>query len=130
MATKTLYERVESSFESFVGTALKLYGHPITFMVAVILVIFFLVAGADQYQDSHDFIRDLILCISFLSFFIIQKAVNKTTTSIHLKMNELIVSHKEASNEMIKIEEKTETELKEMADKHKNTVENTTGNNT
>ena len=48
MPEKTFYQRIEGWFEGFVGTALKLYGHPATFVAALILVIFFLVKGADK----------------------------------------------------------------------------------
>jgi low affinity Fe/Cu permease len=116
---KTFYQRIEERFEELVGGALKLYGHPFTFVAALILVIFFLIKGGDNYSNLRDFIRDVILCISFLSFFIIQRAVNKSTTAIHIKVNELIASHDKASNELIQIEEKTETEQEELKEKHK-----------
>lgn len=119
MPEKTFYQRMEGRFESLVGAALKLYGHPLTFVAALILVIFFLIKGSDNYTNMRDFIRDLILSISFLSFFLIQRAVNKSTTATHIKVNELIASHDKASNELIQIEEKTETELEELKEKHK-----------
>ena len=129
MPGKTLYQRIEGRFEDFVGGALKLYGHPFTFVAALILVIFFLIKGADNYSNPRDFIRDVILCISFLSFFIIQRAVNKSTTAIHIKVNELIATHDKANNELLTIEEKTETELEELADKHKIKAVNESDNN-
>lgn len=129
MPEKTFYQRIEGWFEGLVGAALKLYGHPFTFVVALILVIFFLIKGADNYTNLRDFIRDVILCISFLSFFIIQRAVNKSTTAIHIKVNELIAIHDKASNELLTIEEKTGTELEELADKHKIKTINQSNNN-
>lgn len=119
MTEKTFAQRIETWFENMVGAALKLYGHPFTFVLALILVIFFLVQGAHHYTNFRDLFRDIILCISFLSFFIIQRSVNKSTTAIHIKMNELIATHDKASNELLTIEEKTGTELEELADKHK-----------
>lgn len=129
MPEKTLYQRIEGKFEGLVGAALKLYGHPFTFVAALILVIFFLIKGADNYSNLRDFIRDVILCISFLSFFIIQRAVNKSTTAIHIKVNELIATHDKANNELLTIEEKTGTELEELADKHKIKTINQSDNN-
>lgn len=129
MPEKTFYQRIEGWFEGLVGAALKLYGHPFTFVAALILVIFFLIKGADNYTNLRDFIRDSILCISFLSFFIIQRAVNKSTTAIHIKVNELIATHDKANNELVTIEEKTATELEELADKHKITTVNQSANN-
>ena len=124
MTKKTFPQRIETSFENLVGAALKLYGHPFTFVAAFILVIFFIVQGAHHYTNFRDLFRDIILCISFLSFFIIQRAVNKSTTAINIKMNELIATHDKANNELLTIEEKTGTELEELADKHKKTAAN------
>ena len=112
-------KRLETAFENLVGIALKIYGHPVTFIVAFGLVIFFLSRNFNHYTGHRDLIRDIILCISFLSFFIIQRAVNKTTASIQIKINELIASHDKARNEIISIDEKTETELEELKDIHK-----------
>ena len=124
MTKKTFPQKIETWFENMVGAALKLYGHPFTFVLAFILVIFFIVQGAHHYTNFRDLFRDIILCISFLSFFIIQRAVNKSTTAINIKMNELIATHDKANNELLTIEEKTGTELEELADKHKKTAAN------
>ena len=128
MAEKTFYQRIEGWFESMVGAAIRVYGHPFTFFAALLLVIFFLFQGAERYTNFRDLIRDIILCISFLSFFIIQRAVNKSTTATHLKINELIATHDKASNELLKIDEKTGTELEELNNELKTKVAQKTGN--
>ena len=119
MKEKTTYQRIEQWFESMVGIALKIYGHPLTFVVALLFVIFFLVQSIKNYTHLQDVVRDVILSITFLSFFIIQRAVNKTTAALRIKINELIASHDKASNDLLVIEEKTGSELEELADKHK-----------
>src|SRR6188508_3710312 len=129
MKEKTTYQRIEQWFESMVGIALKIYGHPFTFVVALLLVIFFLVQSVKNYANLQDLVRDIILSITFLSFFIIQRAVNKTTTAIRIKMNELIATHDKASNDLLAIEEKTESELEELADEHTTKVSKTTAKN-
>jgi len=111
----SFYRNLEKKFEKFAEGALRVYGNSITFIVAIVLVMIFLASQKFYKQDFHDCIRDIILCITFLSFFIIQKAFNKYSTVIHLKMNELVASHDNASNRMVNIEEKTELELKELA---------------
>jgi len=126
---KTSYQRIEQWFESMVGIALKIYGHPLTFIVALLLVIFFLAQSIKNSTQLQDLVRDIILSITFLSFFIIQRAVNKTTAALRIKINELIASHDKASNELLAIEDKTETELEELAHKHKDQVERSTENN-
>ena len=110
---------LETGFEKLVGAALRIYGHPITFILAFILVIFFLFQSLVHYSGFRDVVRDIILSITFLSFFIIQRAVNKTTASTQIKINELITAHDKARNELISIDEKTETELEELKDMHK-----------
>ena len=129
MKEKTTYQRIEQWFESMVGIALKIYGHPFTFVIALLLVIFFLVQNIKNYANLQDLVRDIILSITFLSFFIIQRAVNKTTTVIRIKMNELIASHDKASNDLLAIEEKTGSELEELADEHTTKVSRTSENN-
>jgi len=126
---KTTYQRIEQWFESMVGIALKIYGHPLTFVVALLFVIFFLVQSIKNYTHLQDVVRDILLSITFLSFFIIQRAVNKTTAALRIKINELIASHDKASNELLAIEEKTETELEELADKHKDQADRSSDNN-
>jgi low affinity Fe/Cu permease len=111
---KETYDKIESLFEKFVNLALKIYGSAITFFIAVIAVIVFVSTKVFYKQNLHDIIRDMITCITFLSFFIIQKAFNKYTAASHLKINELVASHDQASNEVINVEHKTEAELKEM----------------
>ena len=60
-------------------------------------------------------IGDLILGVTFLSLFIIQKSFNRFSASLHLKVNELVASHEPASNAVINIEQKTEAEITELS---------------
>ncbi|MFI5128988.1 MAG: low affinity iron permease family protein [Chitinophagales bacterium] len=114
---KLSFDRIEAMFDRLVNFALKVYGNALTFIFAVIGVIFFLSNQVFYKQNLHDIIRDVIMCVTFLSFFIIQKAFNKYTAAVHLKMNELVSAHDKASNEVINIEHKTEAEVKELAKK-------------
>ena len=66
-------------------------------------------------QDIQDSIRDLIVGVTFLCLFIIQKSFNRSFASLNLKLNELIASHEPASNSIISIEDRTEQELTELS---------------
>ena len=114
-----IIQRLNAAFEKLVGIVLKIYGHPITFLLATIMVIIFLVERDLTQEPLGDIIRDLMLSITFLSFFLIQKAVNKYTAAIHIKMNELVSAHESARNELVNIEEKTEDELLKIAQEFK-----------
>jgi low affinity Fe/Cu permease len=49
--------------------------------------------------------------ITFLMVFLIQKAQNKDSLAIQLKLNELVASSKYASNRIVDVEDLTEEEM-------------------
>lgn len=112
---KQTYLRIEEYFETLTSTVTKVIGNSITFLIALIIVIFWIFNRDFNSLNFHDFIGDVLLGITFLTLFILQKALNKFTASIHLKMNELVATHEPASNQMINIESKSEHELKELS---------------
>ncbi|MBC7948461.1 MAG: low affinity iron permease family protein [Chitinophagaceae bacterium] len=112
---KNFAQKLELFFEKFVNVSLRVYGSPFTFLIAVIMVVAYVSTPGFYRQSTHDILRDIFLCISFISFFIIQKAFNKYSAALHLKINELVSAHEKASNELVNVEQKTEEELKELA---------------
>ena len=106
-----MYRRMERAFERLTSIANIILGNSITFVLALITVIFWLSNKRFYTQDIHNSIGDIILGVAFLSLFVIQKSFNKFTASIHLKVNELVASHEPASNAVINAEEKTELEI-------------------
>jgi low affinity Fe/Cu permease len=108
---KNLYRRLEIGFEKLTSIAISILGNSVTFVIALITVIFWLSNKRFYTQDIHNSIGDVILGIAFLSLFIIQKSFNRFSASLHLKVNELIASHKPASNTVINAEIKTEHEI-------------------
>ncbi len=112
---KKTYFRIEEHFESLSSSVTKVIGNSITFSIALTVVIFWIFKRDFYTLNLHDFIGDIIISITFLSLFVLQKAINKFTSSIHLKVNELVATHGPASNLMINIESKSEHELKELS---------------
>jgi low affinity Fe/Cu permease len=53
--------------------------------------------------------------ITFLMVFLIQRAQNKDSQAIHLKLNELVASLKGPSNRLIDVEDLSEEELKTLS---------------
>jgi low affinity Fe/Cu permease len=53
--------------------------------------------------------------VTFLMVFLSQQSQNKDSVALHLKLNELIASHRAASNGMIGIEDASEEELRRLA---------------
>src|SRR5689334_557197 len=101
----------ERNFEKLVSFCMALLGNSFLFVLALGLVGFWLSNSRFYSQDIHYSIGDVILGITFLSLFIIQKSFNRFSASLHLKVNELVSSHETASNAVIHTEEKTEREL-------------------
>jgi len=112
---KKIYRNIEKSFEKLTSVGSAIMGNSITFIIALCVVIFWLSNTIFFLQDIHYAIGDLILGVTFLSLFMIQKSYNRFAASLHLKLNELVASHEYASNKLINIEEKTEHELSELS---------------
>ena len=120
---KTIYKHLEIRFEKLTSIATNILGNPVTFIVALCLVIFWLTEKAFYKQSLHSCIGDIILSVTFLSLFIIQKSFNRFSGSLHLKVNELVASHEPASNAVIGAENKTEFEILELMKEHDELIE-------
>lgn len=118
---KNLYIKIEAAFEKLSTIAIRILGNSITFILALGLVFFYFADERVYHQSRNKTIMDVIFSITFLSIFIIQKSVNRFSSALHLKMNELVAANEKASNRMINIEDKTEEEMRELA-KHYSTI--------
>lgn len=118
-----LYRDLENRFEKLTSIVTSILGNSVTFVVALITVIFWLTQREFYTQDLHHCISDVILGITFLSFFMIQKSFNRFSGSLHLKLNELVSAHDNANNAIINVEHKTEEEMKEIAKEYAEIVE-------
>ena len=112
---KNTYHHTERIFEKLTTIITNILGNSITFIIALFTVIFWLTSKQFLAQDFHHCIGDVILGITFLSLFIIQKTFNRFAGSLHLKVNELVASNKTANNALINVEEKTEHEIIELS---------------
>ncbi len=112
---KKTYHHIEACFEKVTYIATFILGNSITFIIALCGIIIWMSSRAFYTQDMHHIIRDFIHAATFLSLFIIQKEFNRFSAALHLKVNELVVSHKTARNVVIDAETKTEYEITELA---------------
>ena len=120
---KNIYRHIEKGFERLTSVAIAILGNSISFIVALIIVIFWLTNKQFFNQDIHYCIGDIILGVAFLSLFIIQKSFNRFSKSLHLKVNELVASHEPANNAVIHAEEKTEDEINILSKEYSELVE-------
>jgi low affinity Fe/Cu permease len=89
-------------------------GHTTAFVWALLLVIGWTISGPFfHYSDTWQlFINTITNLVTFLMVFLIQRAQNKDTMALQLKVNELIAAQKGAHNSLIGIEQLSEEELR------------------
>ncbi|RZK50193.1 MAG: low affinity iron permease family protein [Pedobacter sp.] len=106
-------KRKNSFFDRFSNAATKFTGSSPAFLIATAIVLIWAITGPifDYSETWQLVINTGTTIITFLMVFLIQKAQNKDSKAIQLKLNELIASHKEASNRMVDIEYLSEAEL-------------------
>ena len=101
-------------FERFSLAVSKATGSTYAFMIAFSLVLIWAFTGPSfNYSENWQLvINTSTTIITFLMVFLIQKAQNKDSLSIQLKLNELVAAHELASNRLVDVENLTEDELK------------------
>lgn len=100
-------------FEDFAGKMTKFTGSTAAFISACALIIIWLVTGPIfDFSDTWQLVINTgTTIVTFLMVFLIQRAQNKDSLALHLKLNELVASTKGASNRLISAEDLNEEEL-------------------
>lgn len=110
-----MYLKIELIFEKLTSIATRILGNSITFIIALIMVLFWWSTNLFTSNNMHQNIGDIIFGTTFLSLFVIQKSFNRYSALVHLKINELISSHEPANNSVMNTSEKTEQEIRELS---------------
>ena len=119
---KRLYLLIEIKFEKITALTMNVIGNSITFMLAVSIVIFWLSGKQFASQTLHQKIENVIVAVTFLILFIIQREFKRFSASLHIKLNELISTSEAASNKLMNVEQKTESELLELTKMYSETA--------
>jgi low affinity Fe/Cu permease len=100
--------------ERFAISVTKATGSTGAFIIAFLIVIVWAVSGPFfHYSENWQLIINTgTTIITFLMVFLIQKAQNKDSLAIQLKLNELVAAHEFASNRLVNVENLSEEELK------------------
>ena len=100
-------------FERFSSKASKAVGSSYAFITAFLFVVAWAVSGPifDFSENWQLVINTGTTIITFLMVFLIQKAQNKDSLAIQLKLNELVASSDKSSNRLVDIESMTEEEM-------------------
>src|SRR3954463_618601 len=111
---KTLQE----GFAVFAQQTSRITGRPTTFLLAVVVVLIWAVTGPlFGFSDTWQLVINTgTTIVTFLMVFLIQNTQNRDTMAIQLKLSELVLAMKGASNKFAAIEDMTEEELEELHD--------------
>lgn len=103
-------------FDRFADWAVYFTGSAGAFIGASLLVIIWAATGPMfKFSETWQMVINTgTTIITFLMVFLIQKAQNKDSKAIQIKLNELIATHEKASNQIVDIEDLTEEELDEL----------------
>jgi len=101
-------------FEKFALRVTKATGSTPAFLMALGSVIIWIVTGPIfHYSENWQLVINTgTTIVTFLMVFLIQKAQNKDSLAIQLKLNELVAAHEFASNRLVNVEDMTEEEMK------------------
>jgi low affinity Fe/Cu permease len=110
---KTKKQKKSSAFEKFATHVSKAAGSTPAFIGAFLIVVIWAVSGPifDYSETWQLVINTGTTIITFLMVFLIQKAQNKDSLAIQLKLNELVASNEYSSNSLVDIESMTEEEM-------------------
>ncbi|MDP9156341.1 MAG: low affinity iron permease family protein [Pseudomonadota bacterium] len=105
------------AFDTFASAVTRWAGSPVAFGMAVISIVVWAVTGP-VFHYSEDWqlvINTGTTIVTFVMVFLIQQSQNKDSVALHLKLNELLASHRQADNHLIGIEDASEEELRRLA---------------
>jgi low affinity Fe/Cu permease len=118
METKSKWKN--ASLTGFLGWSAKKAGHPVSFVVALSLVIIWFLMGVILgFDDRWILIINTVATINAsLMVFIIQNTQNRESKALHIKLDELIRATQEAQDELMAIELMEEEELESIRKKY------------
>ena len=102
-----------SAFEKFESTLCTAPDSTPAFLIAFSIVLIWAISGPFfGFSETWQLVINTgTTIITFLMVFLIQKAQNKDSLAIQLKLNELVASNDYSSNRLVDIESMTEEEM-------------------
>ncbi|HEX9957447.1 MAG TPA: low affinity iron permease family protein [Fibrella sp.] len=110
---KSFSDRLSDRFDHFSLFITRVTGTSTAFLIALTTVLIWAATGSlfDFSETWQLVINTGTTIITFLMVFVIQKAQNKESMAVQLKLNELIAATKGASNRLVSVEQLSEQEL-------------------
>jgi low affinity Fe/Cu permease len=114
--SKPLRIAVHEFFRRFARRASDILGSAEVFLLAVGAIVIWAALGPHyHYSDTWQLVINTATSVmTFLMVFVIQNTQNRDAKAIHLKLDELLRGVRGARTGMVRLEELTEEELKEL----------------
>ena len=98
---------VTRAFDTFASAVTRWAGSPVAFGMT---------GPVFHYSEDWQLVINTgTTIVTFVMVFLIQQSQNKDSVALHLKLNELLASHRSADNHLIGIEDASEEELRRLA---------------
>lgn len=103
-------------FEIFAAAMTRFSGSTLAFVIAMTIIFVWGISGPlFNYSDRWlSVITTFATIVTFLMVFLIQRAQNKESLALQLKLNEIITGISGASNRLVDVENSSEQELKDL----------------
>ena len=107
---------MQDHFHRLARRTSEIVGHANAFIAASALIGVWLVTGPlFHFSDTWQLvINTSTTIVTFLMVFLIQSTQNRDSQAIHLKLDELIRSNKEARNKLLALEDLSDLEMRKL----------------
>src|SRR5689334_8217735 len=112
-AEPSTVQKVREKFSEFALIVSRASGHPIAFLLAVLVVIVWALTGPIfNYSDTWQLVINTgTTIVTFLMVFLIQNTQNRDTLALQLKVDELVLAQRGAHNSFVDLENLSDAEL-------------------
>ena len=116
MATRRHGVSIGDRFEAFSKVITQFTGSTAAFGCALgVIVVWALIGPVFHFSDTWQLvINTSTTIVTFLMVYLIQRAQNKDSLAVHLKLNEIVAALSGASNRLVDVESLSEKELTQL----------------
>ena len=107
---------MDKLFAKFANATARITGSPQAFLVCIAAVLIWAASGpVFKFSETWQLVINTgTTIVTFLMVFLIQRAQNKDSLAIHLKLNEIVAATSGASNRLVDVESLSEKELAQL----------------